>query len=95
METPHLEDLCRETPQLNLNKDSKFVTSRTRVASDESDDGSPNYQVTPYYEPLPSDDESDTSPLYPPETILPYPWEVSLAFAPEYLRIEPKLFGDG
>ena len=47
--------------------------------------------MDPHYESISSDDKSHTSPIYPPEKQVPFPWEVSLAFAPGYLRIDPKL----
>ena len=61
-------------PQLNLNVDSKFNTSkRKRVESDDSDDDSSSYQVTSHCESISSDDESHTSPIYPPEKQVPFP----------------------
>ena len=75
-------------PQLNLNVDSEInISKRKRVKSDESDDDSPSYQVTPHYQSISSDDEPHTSPIYPPKMQVSFPWEVSLAFAPRYLRI--------
>ena len=47
METPYINKLCKEMPQLNLNVDSDIKTpKKKRVESDESDDDSPSYQVT-------------------------------------------------
>ena len=92
METPYINELCKEMPQVSLNVDSEFKTSkRKKVESDESDDDSPNYQVTPHYESISSEDESHTSLIYPPEMQILVPWEVYLAFSLGYLRIEPKL----
>ena len=87
MGSPFLDDLCKEMPQLSLTVDSEFnTTKKERVESDESDDDSPSYQVTPHYESISSDEESYTSSIYPPKLKVPFPWEVSLSFAPGYLR---------
>ena len=87
METPNIDQLCKKMPQLNVNKEhNNNFSKRKRVESDESDDDSPSYQVTPHYESISSDEESYTSSIYPPKLKVPFPWEVSLSFAPGYLR---------
>lgn len=92
METPNIDQLCKKMPQLNINKEhNNNFSKRKRVESDESDDDSLSYLVTPLYESLSSDDESHTSPIYHLEKQVPFPWEVSLVFSPRYLRIDPKL----
>ena len=51
-------------------------------------------RITPHYESITAGDESSVSPIYAPEIMKSAPWEVSVAFFPNYLpRINPDLEG--
>ena len=50
----------------------------------DSDDSS-SVRITPHYESIKAGDESYVSPVYPPEIMKTAPWEVSVAFFPNYL----------
>ena len=96
MNTPKIENLCYEMLHLKINADPKVKvnidTSKSeRVRLDDLDDNSPSYLVTPYYDSILIDNVSHTSPIYQLEKQNPFPWEVSLAFAPGYMRFEPNL----
>ena len=74
-------DLYSEMPYLKINIDPKIrvgTSKRKRVESDESDDDSPTYQVTPHYKSISSDIALHTSLIYPLEKHVSFPWEVSL-----------------
>ena len=59
----------------------------------DSDDSS-SVRITPHYESIKAGDESSVSPIYTPEIMKTAPWEVSIAFFPNYLpRIDPDLEG--
>ena len=73
-------DVCRR-----FNKEGLLI--------DDSDDSS-LVRITPHYESITAGDESFVSPIYTPEIMKSAPWEVSVAFFPNYLpRINPDLEG--
>ena len=59
----------------------------------DSDDSS-SVRITPHCESIKAGDESSVSPVYTPEKMKTAPWEVGIAFWPNYLpRINPDLEG--
>ena len=59
----------------------------------DSDDSS-SVRITPHHESIKTGDESSVSPIYTPEIMKSAPWEVSIAFFPNYLpQINPDLEG--
>ena len=67
----------------------KRIDERSLV--DDSGDSS-SVRITPHYESIKAGDESSVSPIYTLEMKKSAPWEVSIAFFPNYLpRINPDL----
>ena len=59
----------------------------------DSNDSS-SVRITPHYESIKTGDETSVSPIYTPEIMKSAPWEVSIAFFPNYLpRINLDLEG--
>ena len=58
---------------------------------DDSGDSS-SVRITPHYESIKAGDESSVSLIYTPKMMKSAPWELSIAFFPNYLpRINPDL----
>ncbi|XP_057527555.1 uncharacterized protein LOC130806469 isoform X2 [Amaranthus tricolor] len=85
-----------DTNPTNLPETPLIVRRRLNkkgLPMDDSDESS-SVRITPHYEPIKAGDESSVSPIYPPEIMKTAPWEVSIAFFPNYLpRINPDLEG--
>lgn len=73
METHHKEDLLNKMPQLKINIEFDFGTSKRKREADDLNDDRPNYQVTPHY-------ESIWSALHPF-----IPWKNKLLFLGKYV----------
>lgn len=95
---PNIEDLCLEMPLLNINIDHRIESNmdsswEEKLGTNESDDDSQVYQVTPLYESVSSGDESHAFTMNPPKKHAPSSWEVSVDFALGYLCCGPNLLG--
>ena len=67
----------------------KHIDEKSLV--DDSGDSN-SVRITPHYESIKAGDESSVSPIFTPEMMKSAPWEVSIAFFPNYLpRINPDL----
>ena len=65
-----------------------------KLMSDDLDDSSITIRITPHFESKKAKKELSISPIYLSETYKPAPWEVSVAFFPNYLsRINLDLKG--
>ena len=57
---------------------------KERLLVGDSGDSS-SVRITPHYESIKAGDKSSVSPIYTPEMMKSTPWEMSIAFFPNYL----------
>ena len=81
----------RNKPQINLGGE---IHIDNKVEVEDDSDWTTSVYITRHFSLIRSGSESFVHPIYPPGKRYPAPWEVDIAFLPNYLtKINPKLDG--